>query len=430
MDIHVIQQGETIISIAERYGVPVERLIEYNGLPNPYDLVIGQCIVIVYPEITYTVQEGDTLGGIATAYNTSIIQLLRNNPFLSDREFMYPGETLVISFGEKKGSILTNGYANPFIRRDILRKTLPFLTYLTIFGYQATENADIIEPDDEQLISMAKEYQVAPIMLLSTLTFQGVGSVEAVYNILYNENKVDKFIENIINTLRRKGFYGVNFIYSYLTNENEEVYNSFTEKVADHLNREGFAVFVSISPMTVIETNVITFEKINYSQIGRYANQIVVMNYNWGYNFGPPRPAASIYEMQLFLDYLVTLIPFEKIIAGIPLLGYSWQLPYLIGETRASSLTYDAAITLAKETGAEIQFDEVSQNPYYEFFAESSGVPRKYIVWFVDVRSIEALLGLEDEYNIHSFGIWNIMTYFSQMWLVINTQYEIETIIT
>jgi spore germination protein len=153
---HVVQAGETITSIAEMYGIQVERLIRGNGLQNPNELVIGQCIVIVYPELTYTIQKGDTLESIARSNNISVIQLLRNNPFLSDREFLYPGETLVISYGEKKDSITTNGYANPFIDREILKKTLPFLTYLSIFGYRVTENADIIEPGDDDLIQLAR----------------------------------------------------------------------------------------------------------------------------------------------------------------------------------------------------------------------------------------------------------------------------------
>lgn len=428
MNIHVVQQGETITLIAERYGVPIDRLILDNGLQNPYNLVVGQSIVIVYPDMTYEIQEGDTLESIARIHNVSVLQLLRNNPFLSDRDYLYPGETLVISYGEKKKRISTNGYANPFINRDILRKTLPYLTYLTIFGYIATENADIIEPEDTELISMAKQYNVAPVMLLSTLTFRGLGSAEAAYNILYNENIVNRYIYNISSTLRRKGLYGVSFIYSFLTSDNVEIYNSFTRKITERLNQEGFVVFTSIPPMFTVETNVITFERINYMGIGSYTNQLVVMNYNWGYNFGPPMPVESVYMMRMFLEYLITMVPQNKMVIGIPVLGYDWQLPYEIGVTRANSVTNEAVINLAIQTGAEIQFDEVSQTPYFEYIEYIAGIPRKNIVWFIDARSIEALQGLLIEYNLPGISIWNIMTYFPQLWLIINSQYDIETV--
>jgi spore germination protein len=336
---------------------------------------------------------------------------------------------LVISYGEKKDKIITNGYANPFINIEILRKTLPYLTYLSIFGYTINENADIAEPDDEELIQMAKEYHVAPIMLVSTLSYQGIGSAEAAYNVLYNEEIVDKYIENILNILRRKGLFGVSFIYTFLTSLQEDAYNSFTEKVTKRLNSEGFSVFISVPPMTKIEANLITFERINYSQIGNQANQIMVMNYSWGHNPGPPMPAASIFMLRLFVDYLITQIPSDKMIIGLPLFGYAWQLPYIIGVTEANALTFESAINLALDTGSEIRFDEISQNPYYEFTVYRAGVPIQYMVWFVDVRSIDALTSLVTEYNFPGIAVWNIMTFFQQMWLFINSQYEIEKIL-
>lgn len=429
MSIHVVQPGETMETIAKRYGIKEDRLILDNDLPNPYNLIVGQSIVITYPTITYTVQEGDTLKGIADSFHISVLQLLRNNPFLSNREFIYPGESFVISYGDKKGKITTNGYANPFINLETLRKTLPYLTYLSIFGYTFNENAEIVEPDDDALIQMAKEYHVAPIMLVSTLSFLGIGSAEAAYNILYNEDITDKYIENIIEILRRKGLYGVSFIFSYLTSLNEDVYNRLTEKATKRLNSEGFSVIVSIPPMTEIEANLITFDKINYTRIGDYANQIVIMNYSWGHNPGPPMPAASIFMLRLFVDYVITQVPSDKMVIGVPLFGYAWQLPYIIGVTEANALTFESAINLALDTGSEIKFDEISQNPYFEFTVYRAGVPIQYVVWFVDVRSVDAHLGMVTENHFPGIAVWNIMTYFQQMWLLINSQYEIETIL-
>ena len=42
MDIYVVQQGDTIFSIAERYGVTATKLSQDNGLDKPFDLVTGQ----------------------------------------------------------------------------------------------------------------------------------------------------------------------------------------------------------------------------------------------------------------------------------------------------------------------------------------------------------------------------------------------------
>lgn len=300
---------------------------------------------------------------------------------------------------------------------------------MTIFGYQLTPNADIIEPKDEEIIQMAKAYQVAPIMLLSSLTYEGVGSAELAYKILYNEEIVERYIENILNILKRKGLYGVSFIYSYLDSSKVDVYCRFTEKITKRLNSEGYSVFVSIPPLLKINNDIITFENIDYSEIGRLANQTIVMEYNWGYNLNPPMPVASIYTLGLFLDYLITLVPKEKMSIGLSLIGYNWLLPHLLCNTRANALTYDSVINLAYDTGSEIQFDEISQTPFFEYTINMDGIPRQHILWFVDARSINALASLVTEYNCPGISVWNIMTYLPQMWLIINTQYEIETLI-
>jgi len=429
MIIHVVQPGETIYSIAESYKVSAISLIQDNGLIAPNELVVGQTIVIVYPEKTYIVQEGDSLIGIADANGVTLMQLLRNNPYLSDREFIYPGETIVISYNENKRKISTNGYAFPFINKDTLRKTLPFLTYLSIFNYRATADGEIIGIDDTEIIQIAKEYGVAPIMLLSTLTIQGTGSQEVAFSIFYNEELVDRHIDNILNILKAKGYYGINVTFQFINPENRQIYENYIEKLSNRLNNEGYLVFVTLTPKTIFNENEVTFEKIDYSGIGQAANGIMFLSYNWGYSFGPPAAVTSVFMVREFLDYVVTMIPTEKIYVGLPIIGYDWQLPYESGISRANSLTTDAAIALASEVGAVIQYDETSQSPFFEYVDNSSGISKQHIVWFKDARSIDAIVSLVPAYGFQGIGIWNIMYFFSQMWLVINSQYEIETVL-
>ena len=426
MTIHVVQPGETISSIADYYKMPVTKLIQDNGLEAAANLVLGQTIVIAVPLQVYTVQDGDTLDKIAAEYDVSVMQLLRNNSYLSDREYLYPGDTIVISYDNTKGSITTNGYANTFIDRRILRKTLPYLTYLSIFGYRTTADVDIIGvSDDNELIEISKAYGVAPIMLLSTLTFEGIGSYEAVYTILSNEEMTNRHINNIVNILKTKGYYGLNTSFLFFDAQNRPMYENYITKLSSRLNQEGFALFVTIIPEVTINLNEITFFRNDYSILGMEADGLTIMNYNWGYNFGPPLPVVSVNGISKFLDYAVTQVPPEKIDIGFTVLGYDWELPYVIGFSRAVSLTPDSAITLAREVGAIIQFDELSQTPFFEYVENRFGVPIRHIVRFIDARSVDGMLSLVINYKIRGIGLWNIMNYFAQAWLVINTQYEI-----
>ncbi len=115
-------------------------------------------------------------------------------------------------------------------------------------------------------------------------------------------------------------------------------------------------------------------------------------------------------------------MPVEKIRIALPTIAYDWQLPYIVGESRANALNYSSAISLAVQTNSIIRYDEASLSAYFEY---NDLLGKSHIVWLKDARSIDSSIKILRSYGIEGYGIWNIMYYFHQLWLVINTQYEI-----
>jgi spore germination protein len=240
MDIYLVQPGDNIYSIADKYGVQAERLVQDNGLVNPAHLVYGQAIVIPSPKLTYTVQEGDTLKGIANAYGVTLMQLLRNNPSLSDSEFLYPGEILTVSYPTNE-QIKTNGFVYPYVKKETLIRALPNLTYLSVFNYQATEHGGISAyQDDSEIIQTAKDYGTVPIMMTATFTSLGQPNIETAYDILLHEEYQNRHINNILNMIKNKGYYGVNMTFNYMNASNQALYEKFIIKAANQIHKEGF----------------------------------------------------------------------------------------------------------------------------------------------------------------------------------------------
>ena len=109
-----------------------------------------------------------------------------------------------------------------------------------------------------------------------------------------------------------------------------------------------------------------------------------VHSYEWGYTYGPPMAVAPVASVRRVLDYAVTQIPPEKIFMGFPNYAYDWQLPFHAGETRAQLIGNEAAPLLAAETGAQIQFDEVSQTPYFNYtLSDGTGHSEAYSMYVV-----------------------------------------------
>lgn len=430
MIIYVVQVGDTITSIANEFGVSETRLILENGISNPTDLVIGQTIVITYPQETYIVKEGDNLSEIALDHGISMMQLYRNNPYLWEREYIFPGEELIISYDTKE-TITTNAYAFPFIDKNILRKSLPYLTYLSILNYKTLRKGEIESfYDDSDLIETVKQFGVMPLMLVTSVTFRGERNPEMIYEILLNPDYQDNHAESMLKILKEKGYYGVNITFTFLNETNQELYLNYLERITSRLNKEGYPVFITIDPNFLIEENQLLFERVNYSKYNELIDETYLMRFYWGTQYGPPMPISSIENISLYVNYTKQMMDPKKINVGFPLLGYDWTLPYIEGFSEANAITLDAVIDLARSMKSTILFDEVSKTPYYEYAIEASGRIIQHIVWFVDARTIYAIVNLVLENGLSGTGLWNIMSYYPQLWLIINSNCKIKKLLS
>ena len=77
---YVVQKGDTLYSIANKYNTSVEDLKTINGLTSNI-LQVGQTIIIKSDkqDINYTAKEGDTLWKIASTYNVTVDELKKIN---------------------------------------------------------------------------------------------------------------------------------------------------------------------------------------------------------------------------------------------------------------------------------------------------------------------------------------------------------------
>lgn len=423
MIIHTVQPNETIDSIAEKYGLSTEKLIIDNQISDPNRLVAGQTFTILFPKETYTVQEGDTLAHIAASYGISVMELLRNNLQLFNRRFIYPGEELTISFTDTKiMEISTNGYAFPFINMSLLQMTLPYLTYLTIFYYKIEMDGGIVDINDQILINTARDYGVAPIMLISTLTDTKITDMEVTHNILTNMEAQEHLITNVIENMQAKGYYGLNIDMQNILQEDRQLYVDFIRNISSRVKEAGFLILVTITPDTFRTETGIFYQGPEYAAIGQLVDSTMLLSYQWG-NASSPQPALPITEVRSLLDYTVTQVPSGKINIGIPTIGYIWQLPFIVGSSVANAITHDSAISLARDVGAAIQHDTASEAPYFSYRTD-----KEYIVWFRDARSIAAIMELVVEYDLEGIGIWNIMQFASRMWMMINALFDIRKV--
>ncbi len=429
MIIHTVEQGDSIYSIAREYGVPPSRIITDNMLTSPASLVPGQTLVILFPTLTHTVRGGETLYSIAEDFGVDLLTLYRNNPSLDGTPTVFPGQVLNILYeAPPLGEITTLGYVYPFIERSVLRRTLPYLTYLSIFTYGITDEGDLIPPEggDSELISIAREYGTVPLMMLTSLNSEGYFSNELAARILSDDALQDRVIAETVRIMESAGYGGVDVDFEYVSPDVRDRYAEFIRKLKAAAG-EDFVVFVSLAPKNSAEQRGLLYEGHDYPALGAAADYVLLMTYEWGYTYGPPLAVAPIDQVRRVLDYGTSVIPPEKIQLGVPNYGYDWPLPYVRGESRADSISNVEAVDIARRRGVPISFDEESMAPTFSYFDRPSTYADavEHEVWFEDARSIDAKLRLITEYGLNGASVWNVMRYFPQMWLLVNQLFSI-----
>lgn len=130
---------------------------------------------------------------------------------------------------------------------------------------------------------------------------------------------------------------------------------------------------------------------------------------------------APINKVLEVLNYALTVIPPQKIHLGIPNYGYDWILPFVRGESKATTLGNVQAVQLAIDHDAEILFDPTAQSPYYHYVQNNL----VHEVWFEDVRSMNAKFDLIENYKLRGCSYWNIMQLFRANWLLLNHRFFI-----
>lgn len=376
MEIYVVNPGDTVDSIAAQYGIPAMELIDTNQLLYPYPLAIGQALLIPTEDTS-----------------------------------------------EPMSSVVSNGYAYPFIEEETLQFTLPYLTELSIFSYGFTENGDLLYPplDDRWMIALADQAGTRSILTLTPFGEDGQFNNGLIAALVNSPEAMENLTVQLLAIMGEKGFAGVDVDFEYIRAEDRDAFTTFVANLTRRMNENGYQVSVALAPKTSADQPGLLYQGKDYGGLGAVANQVLLMTYEWGFTYGPPMAVSPINKVRQVVEYAVTEIPVNKINLGIPNYGYDWPLPYERGVTKAVTIGNVEAVRIAVTHGAQIQFDEVAQTPFFRYTENGT----EHEVWFEDVRSLSAKFDLVEEFGLRGVGYWQLMRLFIANWKLLESRFLI-----
>lgn len=376
MEIYVVKKGDTVDSIAESYGISVSSVIFNNQLSYPYALAVGQALLL---------SAGTSFSPTYSAY--------------------------------------VNGYAYPFIERNVLDETLSYLTTLSVFSYGFTTEGEIVPPelDDTFMIRSAWEKGVRPILTLTPFGPDGKFNNYLITTMVNNEAIKSNLLSNLLEMIQEKGFGGVDIDFEFILPKDRIPFAEFVADTRNYLAPYGYQVSVALAPKTSDSQAGLLYEGKDYGLLGAAADSVLLMTYEWGYTYGPPMAVAPINKVREVVEYAITRIDPAKIDLGIPNYGYDWTLPYIRGSSAATTISNLEAVQIAIAHDAEILFDEIAMSPYFQY--EQDG--QLHEVWFEDVRSYQEKFSLLPAYSLRGMGYWQIMRLFRPNWLLLEDTFQI-----
>lgn len=373
----------------------------------------------------YVVRPGDSVDSIARALNANVEQLIYDNQLVYPYELAV-GQALLVSgyVREADRAAAVSGYAYPFISPWVLEQTLPFLTELRVFSYGFTNEGALVPPnlgDDTWMIPEAVRFDALPILTLTPFGSDGNFNNQLIHSVVNNEAYAANLIRNLLETMAEKGYKGVDIDFEYILAEDRDAFSAFVWQVAEAMRGAGYQTSVALAPKTSADQPGLLYQGKDYRALGEAADHVLLMTYEWGYTYGPPMAVAPLNQVRRVVEYALTEIPAAKIDLGIPNYGYDWPLPYERGITKAATVNNVQAVRIAVENSAEIHFDDVAESPYFKYTAD--GITHE--VWFEDVRSLSAKFALMEEYGLRGCGYWQIMQWFRANWLLLQDRFYI-----
>lgn len=420
MFIHVVSPGESLFGIASSYAVTVSSIMQVNELPSPSQIVPGLALVIPSDVLFHIVRPGESLWSIAQMYAISADELAAANA-IDSGAYTYPGDVLRIP-QKVRPVIEVNAYIYMLGQQaaPIVRDAGRYLTYLSPFAYLIREDGNLQPIEDVPAIQAAISVGAVPMMSITNFTSTARG--ENLASVVLNSPQIiESLLNNIVRIMRQKGYRGLNIDFENVLPADRVAYNNFLETAVSRLHREGYFVSTALAPKISTEQAGLLYEAHDYEAHGRIADFVVLMTYEWGWRGGPPQAISPINEMRRVLDYAVTLIPKNKILLGFQIYARDWLVPHMRGQ-EAETFSNQEAVRRAIRYGAVIQFDPVSQSPFFRYVDEQG---RGHEVWFEDARSAQAKFDLVKEYDLRGISYWALGYPFPQNWALLDDNFII-----
>ena len=255
---------------------------------------------------------------------------------------------------------------------------------------------------DERALAIMKKSGV-PIMPILSNNYKTSFLGEPVHRILTDPLKKERLINDVINILQKNQFIGVNVDLEELQEKTDEPLIAFQKELYTRLHEKGLLVTQDIAPFN---------SDYNYEQLAKYNDYIFLMAYDQHAENSSPGPIAHQQWIEAAVDKVARKIPSNKLVLALAAYGYDWP-----EHGPATTITYQQALTTARESEGNIDFDNNSYNLHYNYFDDND---KPHEVYFMDAATTFNSLRFATTYGLAGAALWRLGSEDSRIWKFYN----------
>jgi cellulose synthase/poly-beta-1,6-N-acetylglucosamine synthase-like glycosyltransferase/spore germination protein YaaH/peptidoglycan/xylan/chitin deacetylase (PgdA/CDA1 family) len=234
------------------------------------------------------------------------------------------------------------------------------------------------------------------IMPLLTNNYKTLFRGETVKRIINNPAKKQRLINDIIATLKKYNFVGVNIDFEELILENDAPLIAFQKSLYEQLHAQNLLVSQDVIPFN---------DDYNFTALSKYNDYLILMAYDQHNGDSKPGPNSSQKWIEAAVLDATHKMPANKIILAIPAFGHDWQLNKKGKVLKQFDVTYQQAIANARNSDAHIDYDNDSYNLDYQYYDSEDHLHK---VYFVDAATNFNSIRFATEINLAGTALWRL----------------------
>lgn len=266
--------------------------------------------------------------------------------------------------------------------------------------------------DDPQAraIIAAAQHRPAILPLVHNVRHDAFDGPEA-DALLLNPAGRAKLIEQLLALSDRRGFSGYVFDFESMSPAAQRAYPGFLAQARAALRATGREVWAA-APLAD--------DSWPYAAAAKAADSLVLMAYDEHWLTGDAGPLASQGWFADRLSHTLARLDPAHTIVALGSYGYDWTQASAAGLGHADTVTFDEAMGLARDAGADIDFDADSLNPTFGYRDDDG---HDHEVWFLDAATAFNQVRAAAPLRPRGYALWRLGSEDPGIWALLRAPY-------